>query len=403
MAMACLAATSPLAAISFSARRIDDSIANTSMMQSARAPITSCWSPRPIMYFCEAAPAANKASFLVLARSWCSALNGPSRSSAALGPAITSSISFLIAASSGNWPATARFISQPVMINRLISLVPSKIRSTLGRGYAVEAGIAVRALRRILLHVAVSGVDLQHVVHHHVQHLRGPHFEDGALHRVLLDALLDFARGSLGARIHIGEGGIDHADGPVDHGLAGVNSGGGFGQLLLDQAEFGDGLAERLALLGVADAVLEAVARPPHTSRTQLEAPDVQNVKRDMVPLANLAQQVLHRHLAIGQNQGAGGRAADAQLMLFGANRETRRLAFDQEGRKLLAIHLGEYREQIGEAAVGDPHLLAVEDVVLPVGRKHRPRAAVHGIAGGGGFRERIRADPLRSEERRAG
>ena len=33
-----------------------------------------------------------------------------------------------MAASSGNCPAMARFISHPVMIRRLISLVPSKMR-----------------------------------------------------------------------------------------------------------------------------------------------------------------------------------------------------------------------------------------------------------------------------------
>src|ERR1019366_125543 len=250
----------------------------------------------------------------------------------------------------------------------------------------VDARIAVRALRRILLHVAVSGKDLQDVVHHRVQHLRGPHLEDGALHGVFLDALLDLPGGPGGTRIHVGQGRIDHADGAVDHGFAGVNSGGGFRQLLLDQAEFGDCLAEGLAFLGVADAVIQAVARAAYTSRAQLEAPDIQDVKRDVVSLADLAQQVLHRHLAIGQNQRAGGRSTDAELVFLRADRETRRITLDQEGGELLAIHLAEYREQVGEAAVGDPHFFAVEDVVPAVGREYRPRAAVHGIAGGGGF-----------------
>ena len=46
----------------------------------------------------------------------------------------------LIAASSGNWPAIARFISQPVMIRRLISLVPSKMRLMRESRYARSAG-----------------------------------------------------------------------------------------------------------------------------------------------------------------------------------------------------------------------------------------------------------------------
>ena len=41
---------------------------------------------------------------------------------------MTSSISRLIACMSGNWPAIARLMRNPVMMRRLISLVPSKMR-----------------------------------------------------------------------------------------------------------------------------------------------------------------------------------------------------------------------------------------------------------------------------------
>ena len=114
-----------------------------------------------------------------------------------------------------------------------------------------------------------------------------------------------------------------------------------------------------------------------------------------MVPLADLAQQVLHRHLAIGQDQRAGGRSADAELVLLRAHREAGRVALDEERGELLAVDLGEDREHVGEAAVGDPHLFAVQDVVLAVGRKHRARAAVHGVGSRRRFRERIGADPF--------
>ena len=98
------------------------------MMQSASAPITSCWSASASMYLCEAAPAANSASFFALVSSLRSPASGPSRSSSWPGPERTSSISRLIAASNGTCPAMARFMSHPVMMRRLISLVPSKMR-----------------------------------------------------------------------------------------------------------------------------------------------------------------------------------------------------------------------------------------------------------------------------------
>ena len=46
------------------------------------------------------------------------------------GPAITSSIVFLMAGSSASCPLMARFSNHPVMMRRLISLVPSKMRLT---------------------------------------------------------------------------------------------------------------------------------------------------------------------------------------------------------------------------------------------------------------------------------
>ena len=67
----------------------------------------------------------------------------------------------------------------------------------------------------------------------------------------------------------------------------------------------------------------------------------------------------------------------------------------DQEGGELFAIDLGEDGEEVGEAGVGDPHLLAVQDVVLPSGGEDGAGAEVHGVGAGGGFGERIGADPF--------
>ena len=87
--------------------------------------------------------------------------------------------------------------------------------------------------------------------------------------------------------------------------------------------------------------------------------------------LADLAEQVVGGDFAVGQDQRAGGGAADAELVLFLADGEAGRAALDQEGGEILASRrsdLGEDGEEVGEAAVGDPHLLAVEDVVRAVG-----------------------------------
>ena len=44
----------------------------------------------------------------------------------------------------------------------------------------------------------------------------------------------------------------------------------------------------------------------------------------------------------------------------------------DEKRGELFAVDLGEHGEQVGEAGVGDPHLFAVENVVLAVGREQR-------------------------------
>ena len=119
--------------------------------------------------------------------------------------------------------------------------------------------------------------------------------------------------------------------------------------------------------------VLQAVARAADAGRAQLEAADVQDVEGDVVALADFAEQVLDGNLAVGQDERAGGGAADAELVLFGADGEAGSVALDEEGGELSRRPtFGEDGEQVGEAAVGDPHLLAVEDVVLAVGARAR-------------------------------
>ena len=86
--------------------------------------------------------------------------------------------------------------------------------------------------------------------------------------------------------------------------------------------------------------------------------------------------------------------------MLFLAGADAREAALDDEGGELLAVDLGEDDEDVGEAAVGDPHLLAVQDeaaVRLP----RRPRARAERVGPGAGLAERVGADDLAGHEPR--
>ena len=91
----------------------------------------------------------------------------------------------------------------------------------------------------------------------------------------------------------------------------------------------------------------------------ELQAADVQDVESDLVAAPYLAQNVFNGHAAVFEHQRRRRRPVDAELLLFVPAHQPRPALYE-EGRELLAVNFGEDREQVGEAAVGDPHLLAV-------------------------------------------
>src|SRR5437763_172993 len=70
-------------------------------------------------------------------------------------------------------------------------------------------------------------------------------------------------------------------------------------------------------------------------------------------------------------------------------------------GEKMWITNGGFDDVNIGKAAVGDPHLLAVEVPLFAIRREHGLGAGIHGVRGRGGFRERIGGDPFASGQLR--
>ena len=110
---------------------------------------------------------------------------------------------------------------------------------------------------------------------------------------------------------------------------------GAVGELLLHQAELADGFAKGLAVDGVADGLIERHLGGSQRGRAQFVAADVEDVEGDVMALADLAQQVGRGNHAVGEDEWAGGRAANAQLVLLLADGEAGRAAFDEEGGEL--------------------------------------------------------------------
>ena len=126
--------------------------------------------------------------------------------------------------------------------------------------------------------------------------------------------------------------------------------------------------------------------------RAEFEATDVQNVESDLVTLADFAEQILDRRLRVSEHQRRRARTLDAHLVFFRARRQPV-LPLDDERRELVAIDLREHDEDVGKAAVGDEHLLAVENVVRAVVAQPRGRFRGHCVGTGACFGQRVSGD----------
>ena len=109
-------------------------------------------------------------------------------------------------------------------------------------------------------------------------------------------------------------------------------------------------------------------------------------VRRESDAVLALQEQVeLGRHLRVLQNHGRRRRAVQAHLVFLIARADAGERALDDEGGEVFSIHFREDDVDVGEAAVGDPHLLAVENPGTVGGlRCLRARAERIGWIGGG-------------------
>src|SRR6266545_690444 len=110
---------------------------------------------------------------------------------------------------------------------------------------------------------------------------------EGALDREPLDRLHDARAVAAVAGV---ERAVDIAQRAVRHRVAHERANRHAGELLLDEAELGDRLAELAPLLGVLDGVVERLLHAGHVARAELHAADVQDVERDLVTLSNRAE-----------------------------------------------------------------------------------------------------------------
>ena len=194
---------------------------------------------------------------------------------------------------------------------------------------------------------------------------------------------------------------FDHSGGAVNHGLEREDADRHFAELGLDQAELAELLAERGSLFRIFRRIFQRALRAAHAGDSQRVAPGVERVERDDVAAPDFVEQIFLRYRRVFEKQRHGGAAADAHLVFLGADGEAGRAALDDERRNFLAIHFREDDVHVGESAVGDPHLLPVENPVLAVRRQHCARARRERIRACLRLRETIRGEQLAGRDLR--
>jgi len=259
-------------------------------------------------------------------------------------------------------------------------------RAAASESVAGDAGVAEAPLGRILAHEAVAAEDLHFLVDDEVDHLAAGDLQQRRLDRELLERAGHLSAAVAAPRRTFRDRLIDQSGRAVEHALHAVEPQRHLAELLLDRAERGQRLAELAPGRGVTSGFGERRLGAAAAHRRQLEAAVVQDVERDFRALADFAEQIVRRHLCVVQQQGRRRRTVQAELVLFLAVAHPGKRALDDERGELLAVDFGKDDEQIGETAVGDPHLLA--------GQPPRSVGLPHGLC--------ARAERVRSRSRLA-
>src|SRR5439155_13077321 len=163
-----------------------------------------------------------------------------------------------------------------------------------------------------------------------------------------------------------------------------------FADLVLDRAKRRDRLPELSARGSVLRRLGNRSVGASAAGGAQLEPSEVEDVERDLVALPDFAEDVFGGYVYVLEDQRGRRRAVQAHLVFFFAAPDPER-PLDEKRGELIAVDFGEDDEQIGEPAVGDPHLLAVQDEA-PVRLTYRACACAERVGPRSRFAQSISA-----------
>ena len=186
-------------------------------------------------------------------------------------------------------------------------------------------------------------------------------------------------------------------------GAARLQRGVHVGQLALHQLELADALAELFALVQVGHHHVHAGGHDAQRSARQHRALVVEAAHQHLGAAAFTTHHVVGRHFAVLEEQRKRVGAAHAELVEMLAVAEALEALLDDErghaARAHLRVGLGVDDHRVGVAAVGDPHLAAVEQVMIAAALGLQCHA--DDVGPGAGLAHRQRADVLAADQLR--
>src|SRR5690554_2809620 len=257
---------------------------------------------------------------------------------------------------------------------------PSNLRRA--RADFIQLGVSQQAAGGVVVDVAVAAEELDGVEGEFGGHFGG--VQNGA--------------GGVFARGFAAVGGLgDH----VDVGLGGVHEGVHVGDFALYQFEFTDGLAELFAFADVGHDDVHGGLHEAEGAAGEDDAFVVEAAHEDFGAVAYAAEDVFFGDFAVFKHQFAGVGAAHAEFVEFLVAAEAGVVAFYDEGGDAFgaAFRVGFGVDDVGVGVwpVGDPHFVAVEDVVVAF----VAGVEFHGddVGAGVGFRHGQGADVFAADE----
>src|SRR5579862_7056132 len=121
----------------------------------------------------------------------------------------------------------------------------------------------------------------------------------------------------------------------------------------------------------------------------------VENIEGNLMPLADFSQNVLHGHSRIVEVQRSGGGPPNTHLVFFRPWGDSREIALHNKRRKLFTVDPGKHDVDVRDAAVGNPHLGAVQSVMLSIRIQCSPGFAMQRVRSGSGLAQTIGPHPF--------